>query len=154
MELYNGLQQNVKEYVDCVLTFEEIFALFKAKDIKLKTLEETELDDATLFGRIFARVGGVTEAIAQSIKEQNLNVEFNPIACDGIENLKIVLAKANKGILPNNFIEGMICTGGCIGGPCALIHDVKGKNLIEKHASQTSKKSIVENINNIKIMEE
>ena len=147
-------KENVKEYVDCVLTFEEIFALFKAQEISLKTLPETNLDDATLFGRIFARSGGVTQAVAQSIKEQNLNIEFNPIACEGIENLRIVLAKANKGLLPNNFIEGMICTGGCIGGPCALIHDVKGKNLIDKHASQSTKKEIVKNINNFNLLEE
>ena len=139
-------KDNVKEYVDCVITFEELLALLKAKDLTIKTLEETELDDATLFGRIFARSGGVTEAIAQSIKEQNLNVEFNPLVCEGIENIKLALAKANKGVLPNNFIEGMVCTGGCIGGPCALTHAAKDRSLIDKHASSATKKEIVKNV--------
>ena len=147
-------QENVKDYVDCVLTFEELLALIKAKDITLKELEESELDDATLFGRIFARSGGVTEAVAQSIKEQNLNVEFNPIVCEGIENIKIALAKANKGVLPNNFVEGMVCTGGCIGGPCALIHDIKGKSLVDKHAASSTKKEIVKNTKDFHIEEE
>ena len=147
-------KDSVKEYVDCVITFEELIALFGAQKISLKTLEETQLDDATVFGRCFARSGGVTEAVIQSIKEQNLNFEINPITCDGIENLKIALAKANKGLLPNNFIEGMVCMGGCIGGPCALTHAAKDRSLIDKHAATTSKKSIIENINNIKLTEE
>ena len=147
-------EDNVKKYVDCVLTFEELLALIKAKDITLKELEETPLDDATLFGRIFARSGGVTEAVAQSIKEQNLNIDFNPLVCDGIENIKIALAKANKGVLPNNFIEGMVCTGGCIGGPCALVHDIKGKSLVDKHAASSTKKEMLINIKNIDIKEE
>lgn len=139
-------QDGVKEYVDCVITFEELIALFGAKEISIKTLEETNLDDATLFGRSFARSGGVTEAVIQSLKEQNLNFEINPLACDGIENIKLALAKANKGILPNNFIEGMVCSGGCIGGPCALTHAAKDRSLIDKHASKSTKKRITENI--------
>ena len=144
-------QDNVKEYVDSVLTFEELIALIKAKNIKLKTLEESDLEDATSFGRSFARSGGVTEAVIQSIKEQNLNFEINPLVCDGIENLKIALAKANKGLLPNNFIEGMVCSGGCIGGPCALTHAAKDKSLIDKHAAESKKNSIVENTENIEL---
>lgn len=147
-------KDDVKEYVDCVLTFEELLALLKSKDLTLKNLEETPLDDATLFGRNFARSGGVTEAIIQSIKEQNLNFEINPLVCDGIENLKIALTKANKGLLPNNFIEGMVCSGGCIGGPCALTHAIKDKSLIDKHAANTNKKEILKNIKNINIGEE
>lgn len=139
-------QDGVKEYVDCVITFEELIALFGAKEIDLKTLEETTLDDATLFGRSFARSGGVTEAVIQSLKEQNLNFEINPLACDGIENIKLALVKANKGLLPNNFIEGMVCSGGCIGGPCALTHAAKDRSLIDKHASKSTKKRISENI--------
>ena len=136
----------VSPYVDYVLTFEELIALMGAKDIPLRELEESKLDDASLFGRIFARSGGVTEAVKQSIKEQNIDFEFNPIACDGIENLKLLLLKANKGLLPNNFIEGMVCTGGCIGGPCALTHEVKDKALIDKHGSNASKKEILINV--------
>ena len=115
-------KEEVKKYVDCVLTFEELIALFGAQNLDIKTLEESPLEDATLFGRSFARSGGVTEAVIQSIKEQNLNFDLNPITCDGIENIRLVLAKANKGLIDNNFIEGMVCSGGCIGGPCALTH--------------------------------
>lgn len=142
-------KEEVKKYVDCVLTFEELIALFGAQNLDIKTLEESPLEDATLFGRSFARSGGVTEAVIQSIKEQNLNFDLNPITCDGIENIRLVLAKANKGLIDNNFIEGMVCSGGCIGGPCALTHATKDRSLIDKHASKTSKKEILENIKKI-----
>jgi [FeFe] hydrogenase (group B1/B3) len=142
-------KEEVKKYVDCVLTFEELIALFGAQNLDIKTLEESPLEDATLFGRSFARSGGVTEAVIQSIKEQNLNFDLNPITCDGIENIRLVLAKANKGLIDNNFIEGMVCSGGCIGGPCALTHATKDRSLIDKHASKTSKKEILENIKEI-----
>jgi iron only hydrogenase large subunit-like protein len=141
--------EDVKNYIDSVLTFEELIALFEAKDVKFKNLPETNLDDATIFGRSFARSGGVTEAVIQSLKEQNINFEINPISCDGIENLKVVLAKANKGILENNFIEGMVCTGGCIGGPCALTHAAKDKSLIDKYAAKTTKKEIIKNVKKV-----
>ena len=68
------------------------------------------------------------------------------IACDGIENIKIALAKANKGLLSNNFIEGMVCSGGCIGGPCALTHATKDRNLIDKHAANANTKEILKNV--------
>ena len=142
-------KEEVKKYVDCVLTFEELIALFGSQNLDIKTLEESPLEDATLFGRSFARSGGVTEAVIQSIKEQNLAFDLNPITCDGIENIRLVLAKANKGLIDNNFIEGMVCSGGCIGGPCALTHATKDRSLIDKHASKTSKKEILENIKEI-----
>ena len=142
-------KEEVKKYVDCVLTFEELIALFGSQNLDIKTLEESPLEDATLFGRSFARSGGVTEAVIQSIKEQNLNFDLNPITCDGIENIRLVLAKASKGLIDNNFIEGMVCSGGCIGGPCALTHATKDRSLIDKHASKTSKKEILENIKKI-----
>ena len=54
--------------------------------------------------------------------------EFKPIVCDGLDKCKSALMRARKGVLPYNFIEGMICEGGCIGGAACLTHgsaDVK-----------------------------
>lgn len=53
--------ENVKPYVDVVLTFEELQALFDSKEIDITTLEESVLDNASYFGRIFARSGGLSE---------------------------------------------------------------------------------------------
>ena len=58
---------SVKPYVDVVMTFEELQALFDSKDIDITTLGEDVLDNASYYGRIFARSGGLTDAVAQAM---------------------------------------------------------------------------------------
>jgi iron only hydrogenase large subunit-like protein len=50
------------QYVDCVITFEELQALFDSRDIDITELEEEELNHASYFGRIFARCGGLADS--------------------------------------------------------------------------------------------
>ena len=45
------------------MTFEELQALFDSKDIDIPPLEGV-LDNASYFGRIFARCGGLADAVA------------------------------------------------------------------------------------------
>ena len=59
----------VKPFVDVVLRFEELQALFDSRDIDIMLLEEGVLDNASYFGRIFARSGGLSDAVAQGLKE-------------------------------------------------------------------------------------
>ena len=135
--------EKVKGIIDAVLTFEELQALIDAKDIVLSELEEGVLDNASYYGRIFARSGGVSEAARQAAIEQGLDAsKFNPIVCDGIEACKLALTKANAGILPNNFIEGMACLGGCIGGPCNLTHEPKDKKEVDDYGREAIEKTI------------
>lgn len=116
-------QDHVKEHVDYVLTFEELQALIDSKDIIVEDLEPAEVDEASYYGRIFARTGGLTAAVEQAVKElAPEGFELNPIVCEGVDKCKPALMRAKKGALPNNFIEGMICTGGCIGGAGCLTH--------------------------------
>ena len=79
-------RENVKQYVDVVLTFEELQALFDSKDLDISALGEDILDNASYYGRIFARSGGLSDAVKESLKEQNItDFELKPIACNGIE---------------------------------------------------------------------
>ena len=142
---------SVKPYVDAVLTFEELQALYDSKDIDITTLPEDVLDNASYFGRIFARSGGVSEAARQAGIEQGLDVSnFNPIVCDGIEACKMALTKANAKVLPNNFIEGMACLGGCIGGPCNLTHEPKDKKEVDDYGKEAIEKTIGDAISVLK----
>ena len=140
----------VKPYVDSVLTFEELQALFDSKDLEIGTMEEGVLDNASYFGRIFARSGGLTDAVAQGIKEQNLDIEFKPCICDGIEECKIALIKKSKDMLDANFIEGMACVGGCIGGAGCLTHGPKTKSDVDKYGEEAMEKSILDAISMLK----
>ena len=140
---------SVKPYVDAVLTFEELQALFDSRDIDIMTLEESGLDDASFYGRIFARSGGVSEAVAEALKEQNIDFTLKAVPCNGIEACRIALLKKSKNMLDGNFIEGMACVGGCIGGAGCLTHEARDKAEVDKHASQAGDKTISDAINGL-----
>ncbi len=138
-------QDHVKDYIDYAMTFEELQAVIDSRDIIVEDLPDTPLDEATYYGRIFARSSGVTDAVAEAVKElQPEDFEFNPIVCDGIDKCKPALMRAKKGILPNNFIEGMICNGGCIGGAGCLTHGEANKKVVDEYGKSASKETIKE----------
>lgn len=141
-------KEDVKPYVDAVMTFEELQALFDSKDIELESLEEGHLNNASYYGRIFARSGGLSEAVAQALKEQGLDQSFElkGAACDGIEACKVALLKMNKGVLDANFIEGMACVGGCIGGAGCLTHGEKNKAEVDKFGKEAVEISISDSV--------
>lgn len=143
--------ETVKPYVDAVITFEELQALIDSKDIDLTTLEEDVLDNASYFGRIFARSGGLSDAVAQALKEQSIEFDLKPCACDGIEACKMALLKKSKNLLDANFIEGMACTGGCIGGAGCLTHGEKNKAQVDKYGREAMEKTITSAISILKM---
>ncbi len=141
----------VKPYIDSVLTFEELQALFDSRDIDITTLEEGVLDNASYFGRIFARCGGLADAVAEGLKEQGLDdFELKAVSCDGIEECKKALLKKNKNVLQENFIEGMACVGGCIGGAGCLTHGEKNKAQVDKYGKEAYEKTIMDAISVLK----
>ena len=140
----------VKPYIDAVMTFEELQALYDSKDIDITTLGEDVLDNASYFGRIFARSGGLSDAVAQGLKEQNLDFDLKAVPCDGIEACRMALLKLNKGILDGNFIEGMACIGGCIGGAGCLTHGEKNKAEVDKYGREAFEKTIGDAVSQLK----
>mgnify|MGYP000428115440 CR=1 FL=1 len=143
---------DVKQYVDEVLTFEELQALFDSRDLDITSLKEDVLDNASYYGRIFARSGGLSDAVLEGLKENNItDFELKAVPCDGIEACKIALLKKNKNFLDGNFIEGMACTGGCIGGAGCLTHGEKNKAEVDKYGMEAYEKTISEAISVLKL---
>ncbi len=136
--------EGAKEYVDVVLTFEELQALYDSKDIDITTLSEDVLDNASYFGRIFARSGGLSDAVVQALKEDNVEFDVKSVPCDGIEACRIALLKKSKNVLDANFIEGMACIGGCIGGAGCLTHGEKNKAEVDKYGREALEKTIAD----------
>ncbi len=132
----------VKPYIDAVMTFEELQALYDSKDIDITTLEEDVLDNASYFGRIFARSGGLSDAVAQGLKEQGIDFPLKAVPCNGIEECRTALLKKSKNVLDANFIEGMACIGGCIGGAGCLTHGEKNKAEVDKYGKEALEKTI------------
>ncbi len=139
--------ERVRPYIDCVITFEELQALFDSRDFDLETFEEDVLDNASYFGRIFARSGGLADAVREALKEHGReDFDYRPVACDGIEACRAALLKAGKNVLPGNFIEGMACMGGCIGGAGCLTHGEKNKAEVDKYGREAMEKTIADAI--------
>lgn len=144
-------KEGVRDYVDSCMTFEELQALFDSKDIDITTLTEDVLDNASYFGRIFARSGGLSDAVAEALKEHGeQSFELKACSCDGIEECKLALLKKSKGILDANFIEGMACVGGCIGGAGCLTHGEKNKAEVDKYGREAFEKTIADAISVLK----
>lgn len=143
--------ENVRPYIDSVITFEELQALLDSCDIDITTQHEDVLDNASYFGRIFARSGGLSDAVKQALKENGEgDFKFNPITCDGIEACRAALLKMSKNVPSGNFIEGMACVGGCIGGAGCLTHGEKNKNEVDKYGMEAYEKTISDAIRVLK----
>ena len=83
----------VKELEDCVLTFEELQALFDSREIDLTALPGEALDNASYFGRVFARSGGLAVAVEQALKERGVapeDFQLNAISCSGVEECELL----------------------------------------------------------------
>lgn len=136
-------KEAVRPYIDSVITFEELQALFDSRDLDITSLPEGVLDNASYFGRIFARCGGLADAVAEGLKENGLeDFELKAVSCDGIEACRLALLKASKRVLDGNFIEGMACNGGCIGGAGCLTHGEKNKAEVDRYGREAMEKTI------------
>lgn len=141
-----GQLPEVAPYVDCVLTFEELQTLLDSRNIDPSTLEETELNNASYYGRIFGHCGGLSTAAAEALKEQGIDFDAKPISCSGIEECRMALLKAKVGKLDANFIEGMACIGGCVNGAGSLTHSAKNLQLVEKHGKEAEHQTIQDSV--------
>ena len=142
-----AMRPEVKPYIDAVLTFEELQALFDSRDLEIMTMEEDVLDNASFYGRIFARSGGLSDAVKEALHEQGLDdFALKAVPCDGIEACRMALLKASKNVLGGNFIEGMACVGGCIGGAGCLTHGEKNKAEVDKYGEEAHEKTIADAI--------
>ena len=141
-------KDEVAPYVDSVITFEELQALFDSKDLEINNLAEEDISDASYYGRIFARSCGLSEAVAEGIKEHGIEgFDLKAVPCDGIDACRVALLKATKRVLEGNFIEGMACIGGCVGGAGCLTHGDVNKLKIDKHGRLSIHTDIVGAVN-------
>ena len=138
--------KSVREYVDVAITFEELLALFDSRDIDYEHIEETPINQASYFGRVFARSGGLTEAMKQGLSEINSKLELQAETCNGVLMCKAALMKKSRNMSTANFVEGMICNGGCIGGAGALHRLDNKKENVDEYAKASDYKSIKQSV--------
>lgn len=112
--------QKIEGNADYVLTFSEIRAIMKAKGVQLEA-DDTSYQEGSVYGKRFANSGGVTAAVIESMKEKGEDVDCKVCKANGAAECKKALLLMKAGKLPENFIEGMACEGGCVGGPSSLM---------------------------------
>ncbi len=84
--------RSVRSDVDFVVTFEELQAMFDAKEIDLTDYEaESSFHDATGVGRGYACAGGVAYAIEKCINEYYPGTEVNIEHAEGLADCKKIL---------------------------------------------------------------
>ncbi len=130
---------------DYALTYSEIRAMMRAKDIELEEDDNT-YQESSVYGKRFANAGGVTEAVLQSLKESDDEIAATVNKCNGAAECKKALLLMKVGRLPEDFIEGMICEGGCVGGPSAFRPQASFKKDREAIISEADERGIHENL--------
>lgn len=136
----------LKDAVDCVLTFEELEAIFDAYKLDLRKIQvEIPVTDASHDGRIYAHTGGVSTAITSSIKRLAPDIEVKIRHGNGIKECRQILDAIEQGEIDANFVEGMACIGGCVGGPGKLVDPEAGAAAVDAFAKKSPVKNAVSN---------
>ena len=139
------IDQHIEGSADYAMTYGEIRAIIRAKGVTIHEAEETNQQSST-FGKWFGNSGGVTDAVLEGMKEQGVSNEVNVERCNGTDACKRALLMLKMGRFSGDFIEGMACDGGCVGGPSRHGEVNKFKRARENMIKKADNRSIHENL--------
>lgn len=140
------VDHKIEGNADAVLTFSELHAIMRAKDISFEPVDDS-YQTGSIYGKRFASSGGVTGAVLEYIKEAvPEETEINVCKANGSAECKKALLLLKNDKLPEEFIEGMICEGGCVGGPSSRSEYNKCKRDREALLANSDSRSIIESI--------
>lgn len=140
-------EADIKDAVDFVLTFQEVQDIFDASDIHPADLPESEKDHSSRAGRIYARAGGVSEAVQKTVEQlsPNRKIPIRTQRADGVPACKAMIEDLKQGKTDGNFLEGMGCVGGCVGGPKAILNRERGRELVDEYGNSAAYRTPLEN---------
>ena len=111
------MNKSIADNANYAMTYGEMVALLDSKGVEITPVEE-DYQEASLFGKRFAGTGGVANAVIQAMQEMGEDTsDITLLKCAGGEECRKALLMLKAGRLKEDFIEGMICPGGCVGGP-------------------------------------
>ncbi|MDD2981545.1 MAG: 4Fe-4S dicluster domain-containing protein [Hespellia sp.] len=141
------IDQKIEGNADAALAFSEIRAIMKAKDVQLEPVDNT-YQESSLFGKRFANSGGVTNAVIECMKETDKEIDAKVCRANGAAECKKALLLMKAGRLQEDFIEGMICEGGCVGGPSSYDDQLKTKKKRDALLAKADARLVHENLKN------
>ena len=108
---------SIRGNADFVITYGEFRALLSSRDVKLEPVDDI-YQEASIFGKRFATSGGVANAVIECMKERGVDTDNIKLRkCAGGKECIQAITLLKFGKLPEDFVEGMFCPGGCLGGP-------------------------------------
>lgn len=144
------LDLNIQGNADYAMTFGEIRAMMRAKEVELEPVAN-EYQEGSVFGKRFGNAGGVTAAVVECFKEMNEDITPNVMQCNGAAECKKALTLLKVGKLPADFVEGMVCVGGCVGGPSKHKAEGEAKKARDTLIGQADGREIKGNLKNYKM---
>ncbi len=149
-------EPDIKDAINYVLTFQEVNQIFGLMNINLKNLADIDKEHSSEAGRIYARSGGVSEAVNRTLskirKQDGIKLKYRvaqgPIEC------KKLLQELIDGNVNENFFEGMGCVGGCVGGPRAITDKELGRKNVNIYGSESEYATPIDNLYVIKLLNE
>lgn len=140
-------EKDIADAVDYVLTFTEVQDIFDFAKINPAEMEESDKDHSSRAGRIYARAGGVSEAVKSTVYRLNpeRKITVKTMQADGVPACKEMIAKLKAGEADANFFEGMGCVGGCVGGPKVMIDRKIGRENVNEYGESAGYQSPIDN---------
>ena len=140
-------EPDIADAVDYVLTFQETEQFFTFTGAHPEQMEEDEKEHSSTAGRIYARTGGVSEAVRRTVEQLHPGREImvRPKQADGVAACKKMIEEIKGGASEANFYEGMACPGGCVGGPKALLSAEEGRELVNRYGGEAIYQTPLEN---------
>lgn len=139
--------QKIEGNADYVLTGSELNAILRAKGLQQQPAENT-YQEASVYGKYFGNSGGVTKAVLQYMKEKGVKDNVEVCVANGAAECRKALLLMKAGRLPEQFIEGMACEGGCVGGPSRYKDPAPTKKFRDELIGQADTRSITGNLQN------
>lgn len=140
-------EPDIADAVDFVLTFQEVRDMFEAFELDLSQMEDDPREHSSKTGRIYARTGGVSEAVRNTVALLNPNraIAVKAQQADGVPACREMLNMLKEGKLTANFLEGMGCEGGCVGGPKAILSREEGCSNVNEYAARANHLTPIDN---------
>ncbi|MDR1941343.1 MAG: monomeric [FeFe] hydrogenase [Endomicrobium sp.] len=117
--------------IDYVINYEELGALFIAKNIEVLDCEKSEYGvESSKQGRGFGVTSGVAKAVSFLAKTQSDPVLINGLNKQTINVLKQALREGK--CAQGNIVEVMCCENGCVGGNAVICSAKTAQNALNK----------------------
>ena len=141
-------EMGIEGNADYVLSFGEFTSLLRSKDIRLEP-EVQPYQEASLWGKNFAGSGGVANAVMECMRERGEDTtDIKLRACSGGKECVTALTLLKIGKLPEDFIEGMACEGGCVGGPSKHKAENEIKKSRDSLLGEADTRKVLDNLKN------